>query len=78
MNKKKNKVSNVVLVVAIIAIVVYKVANFWLQYATSIEVSPTLTTAWFSFWGVEMLALAGIKISKVHNGSDAFIEEEDE
>ena len=67
---KKKKVSNVMLVVVIIAIVVYAVANFALQYFTSIEVSPTLTTAWFTFWGVEIFALAGIKISKVRSGTD--------
>ena len=69
MNKKKKKVSNIMLVIIIIAIVVYAVANFWLQYVAGIEVSPTLTTAWFSFWGVEACALAGIKISKVRHDS---------
>jgi hypothetical protein len=68
MNKKKKKVSNIMLVVIIVAIITYTIANFWLQYVASIEVSPTSTTAWFSFWGVELLSLAGIKISKVCNG----------
>ena len=76
-NDKKTKVSNVMLVVVIIAIVLYTVANFWLQYVANIEVSPTLTTAWFSFWGAEVLALAGIKISKVCNETESSIEYED-
>ena len=69
MNNKKNKVSNIMLVVVIIAIIGYTVANFWLQYIAGVEVSPTLTSAWFSFWGVEIFALAGIKITKVIKNS---------
>lgn len=76
MNKTKKKVSNIMLVIIIIAIVAYTIADFWLQYVAGIEVSPTLTTAWFSFWGAEILALAGIKISKVFNGADSFAEED--
>lgn len=68
--KKKKKVSNIMLVVVMVAIISYAVANFALQYFAGIEVSPTLTTCWFSFWGVEIFALAGIKISKVKNNSD--------
>lgn len=46
-------------------IILYTVANFALQYFTTIEVSPTLTTAWFAFWGTELVALAAIKNQKV-------------
>jgi biotin transporter BioY len=69
-NKKKKKVSNVMLVVVCIMIIAYAVANFVLQYFTSVEVSPTLTTAWFAFWGSEILAITGIKISKIFKGTD--------
>lgn len=62
--KKHRKVSNIILVIAIIAIVLYTVAAFVLQFYTSIEVSSTLTTCWYSFWSVELLAMAGIKINK--------------
>jgi hypothetical protein len=51
-------------------IILYTAANFVLQYFTSIEVSPTLTTAWFSFWGSELFFISGIKISKVMKGVD--------
>lgn len=69
--KEKTKVSNIMLVVVIIAIVGYTAANFILQYYTSVEVSPTITTCWFSFFGAEVLALAGIRIAKTKNeGSD--------
>ena len=71
--RKKKKVSNIMLVVVMIAIIGYAAANFALQYFTTVEVSPTLTTCWFTFWGTEIFALAGIKISKVfteRNSSD--------
>lgn len=68
--KKKKRVSNIMLVSIVIAILGYTLASFILQYHTSVEMSPTLTTCWFSFWGVELVALAGIKISKVKHGED--------
>ena len=77
MQTKKKKVSNIMLVIIIIAIVVYTAANFALQYFAGIEVSPTLTTAWFTFWGAEIVALAGIKISKVAHETNSYIEDKD-
>ena len=69
-NKPKKKVSNIVLVIACVMIILYTAANFVLQYFTSVEVSPTLTTAWFTFWASELFMLAGIKISKVLANKD--------
>lgn len=69
-DKKKKKVSNIMLVIVMIAIISYAIADFALQYYTSIEVSSTLTKCWFTFWGAEIFALAGIKISKVKNGTE--------
>jgi hypothetical protein len=82
LNKPKRKVSNIMLVLACTMITLYAAADFLLQYFTSIEVSPTLTTAWFAFWGSELFMLAGIKISKVLTGHDTtsqatFHQEED-
>lgn len=57
----KKKTSTVMLILICIMIILYTGANFALQYFTSIEVSPTLTTAWFAFWGTELVALAAIK-----------------
>ena len=57
-------------------IVLYAAANFALQYFTSVEVSPTLTTAWFTFWGSEIVALTSIKISKIFKGTDSDSAEE--
>ena len=62
---KRRKVSNIMLVVVITAIVGYVVANFILQYKTGMSMDSTITTAWFSFFTVEIVALTGIKVSKV-------------
>ena len=61
----KKKVSNIMLVLICIMIILYTVATFGLQYFTSVEISPTLTTAWFAFWGTELVALAAIKNQKI-------------
>lgn len=68
--RKKKKVSNIMLIIVMIAIVAYAAANFVLQYFTTVEVSSTLTTCWFTFWGAEIFALAGIKITKVRKSSE--------
>ena len=68
--KQKKKVSNIMLVLIVIAIILYTIANFILQYYTSVEVSPTLTTAWFAFWGVELVNLTLIRTTKVKYGQD--------
>lgn len=68
--KPKKEVSKVMLVFIVIAIVLYTIADFVLQYFTSVEVSPTLTTCWFAFWGTEIVALAVIKTSKVKHQTD--------
>ena len=46
----------------------YTVAGIIVQMVTSTEISPTLTTAWYSYWTVEIVALAGIKITNVIKG----------
>ena len=76
-NKTKRKVSNIMLVIICSMIVLYTAADFVLQYFTNIEVSPTLTTAWFAFWGTEIIALAAIKTSKVKHNQDNKSEVED-
>lgn len=62
---KHRKVSNIMLVVVVTAIVVYVAANYILQYKTGMSMDSTITTAWFSFFTVEIVALTGIKVSKV-------------
>lgn len=62
---KKIKTSNIVLIFTIIAVVGYTAAALYIQHDTSVEVSSTLTERWFRFWTVEIVALAGIKVTKV-------------
>ena len=71
------KVSNLMLVVVCTMIILYTIADFALQYFTTIEVSPTLTTAWFAFWGSELVALTAIKTTKVKYNYKKDKEEDD-
>jgi hypothetical protein len=66
---KKRKTSNIMLVISVVAIVGYVVADYILQYNTGVELSPTITPYWFAFWTSEVFLLAGIRISKVFKSS---------
>ena len=68
---KKMKTSNIVLTFSIVAIVLFTIACLFIQYRIGTEVSSTLITLWFSFWTVEIVALTGIKISKVVKNRDS-------
>lgn len=71
-DRKKRKVSNVMLVTIIIAIVGYVIASFWIQYKTGIAIDQTITTCWFGFWTVEIIALTTIKNNKTKHGEDTY------
>lgn len=58
------------LVITCFMIIIYAVASFALQYFVGVEISPTLTNAWFAFWGTEIIALTAIKTSKVIKNKD--------
>lgn len=62
--KKERKVSNIMLVVIVVAIVGFTVASFALQFITGYEISSTLITAWFAFWTVEIVSLMTIRVTK--------------
>lgn len=68
--KKQRKVSNIMLVIIVLAIVGYVCANFWLQYHTGVAIDATITGCWFGFWGAEIISLAAIKTSKVKHSAD--------
>lgn len=59
------KVSNIMLAIIVTMIVAYTIASFVLQFFTTVEISSTLTTCFFAFWTIEVISLAGIKVSKV-------------
>lgn len=62
--KKKNYAQKLIPLI-IIAIVAYTIICFVLQFKYQIEPSPTLTTAYFAFWGTEIISLATIKTKKI-------------
>ena len=64
------KVSNVMLVIIVLAITIYTIASFVLQFCTAVEISSTLTTCFFAFWSAEIIALAGIRVSKVRKNKN--------
>lgn len=82
-SKNGMRVSNLVLIVVIVAILLYTAAAFYLQFTTGLEISSTLTALWYTFWTTEVLVLGGIKISKVitdykKKKIEDFLEEEEE
>ena len=66
---KKRKVSNIMLVISVIAILSYVFADYILQTNTGCELSPTITPYYFAFWTGEVFVLAGIKLGKVIKSS---------
>ena len=68
MKKRKKHFSDYIVAAAIAAIVMYTLAAVVLQFCGLAEISATLTTCWFSFWTVEIVALAAIKGGKVKHG----------
>ncbi len=76
--KRKKHFSDYIVAAAIAAIGVYTAAAVVLQFCGLMEISPTLTTCWFSFWTVEIVALAAIKGGKVKHGNKKVDEENKE
>lgn len=58
----KLKFNKLIVLLSIVAIISYTVAAILLQKYTMTELSPTLTTCFYGFFGTELLGLAGIKI----------------
>lgn len=58
----KPKFNKLIVLLSIVAIIAYTVAAILLQKYTMMELSPTLTTCVYGFFGTELLGLAGIKI----------------
>ena len=56
------KFNKLIVLLSIVAIISYTVAAILLQKYTLIELSPTLTTCVYAFFGTELLGLAGIKM----------------
>lgn len=56
------KFNKLIVLLSIVTIIAYTVAAILLQKYTMTELSPTLTTCVYGFFGTELLGLAGIKI----------------
>lgn len=69
-HRRGAKVSNLMLAIIVLAITVYTIASFVLQFCTAVEISSTLTTCFFAFWSAEIIALAGIRVSKSRKNKD--------
>ena len=74
--RKKRKVSNILLAVSVVTITAYTVANMWITYTTGATIDSTLTTCLYAFFSSELFILAGIKISKIKNNYDNTSSEE--
>ena len=74
--RKKRKVSNILLVVSVVAITTYTVANMWIAYTTGVSIDSTLTTCLYAFFSSELFLLAGIKISKIKNNYNTISSDE--
>lgn len=75
-NRKGAKVSNLMLVIIVVMITLYTIASFVLQFLSGVEISSTLTTCFYAFWGTELAMLAGIKTSKILKKQDEKKEED--
>ncbi len=62
-NKKGKDFSSKVVISAIIAVIGYTVTHLYFSWHDKI-IPTQLTISWFTFWGVELGALAGIEIKK--------------
>ena len=65
---KKPKTSTVILVLSCLMAILYAITDVLLQIYINVEISPTLTGCWYTFWGVELINLANIKNKKIQNG----------
>lgn len=64
------KFNKIIVVLSIFSIISYVISAIFLQKYTSMELSPTLTTCVFAFFGTELLSLAGIKLMDTKCGNN--------
>lgn len=66
-NKRKRRIrtSTKVVIAAITAIILFWLSEIYLILSVQTGFSDTFIKSWFFFWSVELVSLAGIKITKV-------------
>lgn len=62
---KKISTSTLIVIASIIFTTVFTVIAIITQFVTGQELSPTLTTCIFAYWGVELGSLAAIRRKKL-------------
>lgn len=62
--KKEKPFAQKLIPIIILAVIIYTIAAFVLQFVGQTEISPSLTVAYFAFWGTELISLATIKNTK--------------
>lgn len=67
---KKPKTSTLILLLACVMAISYAIVDVVLQWKLNVEISPTLTGCWYTFWGVELINLANIKNNKIKNNAE--------
>ena len=70
LEKVKMSVSNKALIASIVAVVLFTILCFVLEFSMGIEPSPTLTECWYRFWTCEIISLCSIKLVKVYKNYD--------
>lgn len=76
--KKKAQFADYIVFLSIFAVTAFTVAAFILQFRGMMEISTTLTTAWFTFWTIEIIALASIRNVKIKKEYDKNKNKEEE
>ena len=71
--KKKKGFSSLVVILCVLHIDLFILALLYLHYI-GMSFSDTAVTCFFTFWSVEMLALAGIKVGKARYGYKSYEE----
>lgn len=66
--RKKGLFSKLLVIFVIAQVLIYTYVNMYLSYKVSIEISPTLTTCFFAFFGFEVGLLGHIKTTKIKKG----------
>lgn len=82
--QSKIKFNKLLVFICVAVIVAYTVAAIILQKNISMEISPTLTTCVYGFFGTELISMAGIKVFETKYSvqqnsaiSDSVVDDED-
>lgn len=66
------KFNKFIVLFCVTSIVLYTIGAILLQRYTTMELSPTLTTCVFAFFGTELIGLAGIRICDSKKNTDDY------